>query len=138
MIRYRWPRVLSPMVCLLAMGCTSLREIPRSEFAAKPERKDVRMVTRDGLTYEFDYISVSGDSLVGYRRRDVSGPADEYGSLVLPLADVTKLSARGVDWYRTGLIGGGVLAALVARGLAENRDSGDSGGGGGGGRPTTP
>jgi hypothetical protein len=122
-----WPRWAVSALWLSSAGCTALREIPRGEYASRPQIRHVRMVTREGLTYEFDYIQVGGDSLVGYRRRDVQGPADEYASMSLPLEEVTKLSARSVDWTRTGLVGGGVIAALVARGLSN---------GGSGGKPS--
>ena len=103
---------------LLANGCTSLREIPRGEYAAQPERRDVRIHTRDGLVYEFDYARVQGDSLIGFRRREVEGSFDEFGTARVALDDVDQLSSRGVDWYRTGLVGGGVLLAVIVGGLS--------------------
>ena len=116
---------------LLGTGCTALREIPPSQYAVAPERRHVRLVTRTGLSYEFDYVKVAGDSLLGYRRRDVGGPAEDYATLAVPLEDVARLSERGVDWYRTGLIGGGVLAAVVAAGLSARSDNGSENSGGG-------
>lgn len=119
----------------LLSGCTTLREIPRSDYAAEPERKNVRIWTSEGLEYEFDYVKVRGDSVVGYKRRDVEGSFDEYATLAVALPDVARMSARGVDWYRTGLVGGGLLAAVVAAGLATNNDpepSSNPGPGGGG------
>jgi hypothetical protein len=132
---HRWPLLGVGLSWLLAAGCTTLREIPRSQYASQPERRHVRLVTREGLVYEFDYIQVSGDSLIGYRRRDVEGPAEEFALVGLPLEEVQRLSARSVDWYRTGLIGGGVIAAFVAKGLTESSDKPEGGGGGGGGGP---
>ena len=90
-----------------ASGCTTLQEIPRTEYTALNERRSVRVFTRDSLSYEFDYATISGDSLVGFRRNDVedAGPVPEYTSLAMPLDNIEKLSARKVDWYRTGLIG---------------------------------
>ena len=118
-------------------GCTSLREIPRGQYADLAERRNVRLVTQDSLTYEFDYVNVRNDSLIGYRRQDVEGPIDQYATVQMPLIEVAKLSVRGLDWYRTGLIGGGVVLAIVARGLTKNDEPiqpGDTGGGPGGGR----
>ena len=45
------------------------------------------------------------------------------------------MSAHGIDWYRTGLIGGLGLAALLAAGLSasHNSNTGDNNSGGGGG-----
>ncbi len=127
------------MLCtwLAASGCTTLREIPRSEYAARPERKAVRVWTHEGLEYEFDYATVSHDTLVGYRQREVEGPVDQVAVLRFALADIDRLSARSVDWYRTGLVGGGVLAAVIAAGLTatnRNDDNGDDSAGGGGPR----
>jgi hypothetical protein len=132
-------RVALCALALLAAGCTSLREIPRSEYAASPERKNVRIVTRDGLKFEFDFVTVDSDSLVGYRHRDVEGLADEYATVRIPLDDISALSARHLDWYRTGLIGGGVIAAIVAHGLtgSDNQPT-DAGNGGGGGGTRVP
>jgi hypothetical protein len=125
------------VLALIATGCTSLREIPHSEYASQTERKHVRITTRDGLQYEFDYAQVQGDTLVGYRDRDVPGSSvEDMASLPVALEDITAMRVRGLDWYRTGLIGGGLLAALVAAGLtggnSDNAIGGSSSGGGGG------
>ncbi len=137
MFRRRGIRGIALSALILATGCTSLREVPRSEYAAAAERKHVRVVTREGLVYEFDYVAVSGDTLIGYRRQDNETAFEEFATMRVSLDEVTKLSARRLDWYRTGLIGGGVLAALVARGLASDatEELGPvEGGGGPGGR----
>jgi len=135
----RGPALAVAAVWMLGAGCTTLREIPPSAYAARPERKDVRLLTRDGLDYEFDYVRIARDSLTGFRRRDVEGPVDDEARLSVPLSDVQKLSARSVDWKRTGLIGGGVIAVVAAAGLkaASKNSSGsdDSGGGKIGGVP---
>ena len=105
-----------------ASGCTTLQEIPRTEYTALNERRSVRVFTRDSLSYEFDYATISGDSLVGFRRNDVedAGPVPEYTSLAMPLDTNETLSARKVDWYRTGLIGGLGVLAVAGAGLAKN------------------
>jgi hypothetical protein len=132
------PRWAVCVLLLLGAGCTSLREIPRSEYASQPERRHVRVSTRDSLNYEFDYINVEGDSLIGYRRLDIPGPVEEYGTVRMPLDDVAKLSARSLDWYRTGLIGGGVVAALVAKGLSKSDNNPPTPENSGGGGPRLP
>lgn len=135
-----WRRGVAPLALAawVAGGCTSLREIPRGDYAARPERHDVRVEMQDGRVFELDLMKVDADTLVGYRRRDVEGPFDEFGTVRLPLSEVSRLSVRGVDWYRTGLIGGGVLAAVVAAGLSGSKSSSPapppSGAGGPGGR----
>lgn len=136
MAKWNGPRRLMGVVCLLSAGCTSLREIPRSQYAARAERRNVRLETREHLLYDFDYIQVAGDSLVGFRRRDSEGPIEDFGRLAIPLDEVAKLSARGVDWYRTGVIGGGVIAVVVAAGLS-NSNNGSQGGTSGGGKGGT-
>ncbi len=129
----RFDRTVALLLCIpLAAGsCMTLRELPRSEYAARPERQRVRIQTGAGLKYEFDYVQVAGDSLTGYRHQDVEGPIDEVKVARFALDDIKVLSVRGIDWYRSGLIGGGVLAAIVAAGLtrAHNSNTGDTSGG---------
>jgi hypothetical protein len=123
---------------LAAGGCTTLREIPRAEYGQLPERKGVRVETREGLVYDFDYVTMGGDSLTGFRHRtDVEGPVDQTVSFRIALDEIQVVTARRLDWYRTGLVGGGVLAGVLVAGLAgtanKGSDSGGSGGGKGGG-----
>jgi hypothetical protein len=94
-------------------GCTALREIPREEYTERVPRRAIKVVTREGLSYDLDAAQVRADTLVGYRRRDIEGPVDEFDTLQLPLDDVATISARRIDWYRTGLAGGLSMAALV-------------------------
>lgn len=125
-----------PLVCTLtlaASGCTSLREIPRADYTRVPDRRDVRVVTRDGLEYEFDFAHLAGDSLIGYRSRDTEGRFEEFGVLRLPLEEVTRLSARQFDWLHTALIGsalvlGGVTAGFAVKGRDKSGNT-ESGGG---------
>jgi hypothetical protein len=120
---HRFFRVVAALLCLGASGCTALREIPRSEYASRPERRNVAVDTQDGLHYEFDFVRLSGDSLVGYRRRDSQTAFEEFDALPIPLESVTKFSSRRVDWYRTGMIGGAAIAAIVTAALARRGSS---------------
>jgi hypothetical protein len=137
--RFRWLRAALAAAWLVGPGCTSLREIPRSQYAVQENRRDVHVTTRAGLAYEFDYIHVDGDTLTGFKRREVEGPIDEYASLHIALDDVARLEARGVDWKRTTLVGGGIALVVAAAGLAvANKNSGGSGDSGSGGKPPIP
>lgn len=113
----------------LASGCTTLRELPRTDYASAPQRKGVRVETREGLAYDFDYATYDGDSLTGYRQKsDVDGPVSEVAVVRIALDDVTRMRTRQVDWYRTGLIGGGIIAGVAAVGLVKAaQDNGNSG-----------
>jgi len=114
---------------LVAGGCTTLREIPRSDFAHLPSRKGVRVETSEGLVYDFDYVTVSGDSLTGFRHRnDLEGPVDQTVDFRIALDDIHRVTARQLDWARTGLIGGSVLAGVLAVGLANNTPKTSTGG----------
>jgi hypothetical protein len=58
-------------------------------------------------------------------------------ALRLALDDVEHLTTRKVDWYRTGLIGGTVLATVLVAGLnggAKPAEPSPTSSGGGGGR----
>jgi len=99
--------------CLATIGCATLRELPRAEYAAKAERKGVVVDTREGLRYRFDFASFGPDSLIGHHLRDTEGPLEEYALVALPFEDVERLRVRRTDWLRSGLIAGGVLAAVV-------------------------
>lgn len=123
---------------LASAGCTTLRELPRADYASRPERKGVRVETREGLVYEFDHATFDPDSLTGYRARtEVEGPFEELAVVRIALDDIVRMRTRTVDWYRTGLVGGSVLAGVIAVGLAQAKkgEGGTPDGGLCGGRP---
>lgn len=124
-------RVAMATLWLVTPGCTSLREIPRGRLGERPEHRQVRLVTVEGLQYELDFARVRNDSLIGFRRRDVEGAVEEYDTVAFPLERVARLSARRIDWYRTGLVGGIALAAVIAAGLSARGDDGAGSGDGG-------
>ncbi len=131
-VRRAWA-VLMLLSLGIGEGCTSLREIPPGDYAARVPQKPVRVVTVDSLTYELDSASIAGDTLVGYRRKDVEGPVDEYFTVRVPLDQVRSISSRRIDWYRTGLVAGVTVGAVVAAGLSRHKSST----GGGSGTPCT-
>lgn len=113
---------------LLAGGCTTMREVPRGELAARPERKGVRVLTRDSLLYTFDYATFDADSLTGYRDRpDVESVVAHVSVHKIALDDVQRLTTRKLDWYRSGLVGGSIVVAAIAAGLAARSDDKGSG-----------
>ena len=135
MVRSRAVAGATLALWMFAGGCTTLREVPRGEYSQLPERKGARVETRDGLVYEFDYVEAGTDSLTGYRHRtDVEGPVDQTAVFRIAYDDVQTLSTRRFDWYRTGLIGGTVLAGVLVAGLGGSKDSAPADGGSGGGK----
>ena len=129
----RWAAV----ILLGAAGCTSLRQIPPSDFDSEPERKNVRLQTKDGLVYEFDFVRVAADTLTGFRSRNNEGLFEDYAAVRVPLTDVSQLETRSVDWYRSGLMGAGLIAAVIVVG-AKAAGKSDEGNSGGGGKPPIP
>jgi hypothetical protein len=124
----RWPA----LVCLLACGCSVNREIPRGEYAAKPEREHVVVKTRAGGQYQFDRVQVRADSLYGQKQLDVEGSFDTYQTTALALDDITALTVRKLDWFKVGLVAGVAAAVVLAAVLTQpNNDSSDTGSGGG-------
>lgn len=133
---HRGLRVAACLLWVTNQGCTALREVPRAQFAAQPQREHVRVVTRDGLLYEFDYARFGADSVTGFKRREDESRVEEYASLGFSLGDVAHLATRQVDWTRTGLVGGVVLiGVLIGAYKATTQNGGGGGGGGGGPRP---
>ena len=99
-------------------GCTALRELPRGEYAAQVERKNVRIETAEGLRYEFDYARFGEDTLTGFKRREIEASRfEEFDAVALPLERVSKLSVRRIDWMRTGVIGGAALGVVLVQAL---------------------
>lgn len=126
---------------VLANGCTTMREVPRTELAVQAHRKGVRVETRDSLVYTFDWATFDADSLTGYRERaELEGTLEEVSVHKIALDDVQRLTARRVDWYRTGLLSGSIVVAAVAAGLTVTALKGDAGSSSGGGcrNCTTP
>ena len=93
MIRARAARLGVLCAWLASTGCMTLREIPRNEFTQHAERKGVRVETRDGLVYGFDWASFTGDTLVGYRNRpEAEGAVDQVTVVRVPFDEVQRLT----------------------------------------------
>ena len=108
--------------CVGASGCATMRELPRAQYAARAERKGVVVDTREGLHYRFDLARFGPDSLIGHRLRDTEGAFEEYHTVAIPLESIERLSVRRTNWFRTGLVGGGVIAAAIVS-VATRRQS---------------
>jgi hypothetical protein len=106
-------RGLVALSLLASTGCTTIREIPRDDYDAAPERHHVVVVTRDGTRQEFDYARVAGDTLTGFAERDNESGITEYRSVAIPLDDIEHLSAKRLDWYRSALVAGASLGAVI-------------------------
>ena len=138
----RTGRGLVALVMLAANGCTALRELPRSEYAAQDERRDVVMETVDGERVEFESIKVQGDTLTGWREKqdaELPPPAKDADGNLLPepaaplpeerqvmLDRVAKLSVKQVSWKKTSLVFAPVVAGLIVYALtrAANEEPG--------------
>lgn len=102
-------------------GCTALRELPRDQYAVRPERAHVVVHTREGARQDFDLARFSADSLTGYLRSRGDDPAQAYDAFPpLALDGVSRIATRQVDWYRTGLVTGVILGAIVAAALSRS------------------
>ena len=127
----RTPQRWAALACLLACGCSVARQIPRGEYAVRPQRENVKVETRSGARYQFDRVRVRADSLYGEERLEIEGAFDEYRTTALALDEVVALSVRQVDWYRVGLVAGVAAAVVLAAVLSQQKNaSTDSGGGG--------
>ena len=87
-----------------------------------PERKHVRVETTRGPGLRVRLRAVverHAGGLSPARRRRTRSTSSRRRAF--RWRTITTLSARGLDWYRTGLIGGGVLAAVLVAGLTGPR-----------------
>ena len=112
-------------------GCSAVREIPRAQLSDQPDQRDVVVDMRNGLHYEFDSARFGADSLWGYKRSEDEGDLAEVSTTPLALDDVSRVTVRRLDWYRTGLTMAGVLAGGIAVAVAQRKSlpsgSGDGG-----------
>jgi hypothetical protein len=114
-------RVLAALGWLGTAGCTTLRELPPASYATAAERKHVEVDTRDGQHHEFEFARFGSDTLVGFVPDSSEGRFEEFTEVTIPFEAVAKLSVRRVEWYRTGLIGGATLTAVVLAALGRHK-----------------
>ena len=136
--------VVSSLV--LATGCSSLAQVPRSDFAAVPERKGVLVRTLDGEQFSFDRAAISADTLTGtgYQQRtivlaDGQPSVEEVATEVrIPLERIASLQQKRRDWGRTakwGLGAAGAAAFVIAVGTNSGEEPPANPGGGRGPGP---
>jgi hypothetical protein len=114
-------RVFAALACLFATGCATLHDLPRAEYAAKPERKGGGGGYPRRAPLMFDLASFSADTLVGQHLKDTEGSFEEYNTVAIPLERVVERHAvRRTNWLRTGVIAGAVAVAAIV-GVAANR-----------------
>ncbi len=140
----RTGRMLMVGAMLLANGCTALKELPRTEYAAQAERRDVVIESDSGEKLEFESIKVQGDTLTGWSEKkaddkprnddppvrseegtqptEPTQPSLSFEERQIMLDRVAKMSVKQVSWKRTGLIGGVLVAGAVAYLLSRSGD----------------
>ena len=133
-----WLRCGVVLCWLSGSGCSSLREIPPAHFADHEKRHDVRVEMTDGRVFEFDEVKVSGDTLTGFKRQDTESPIDDYATVHLPIGDVSRMDARGVDWNHTALLSALIVGVVVAVGLTVSANNSTPPESSGGGKPLLP
>ena len=139
----RLPAILVVSSLVVATGCSSMAQVPRSEFAAESERKAVLIRTLDGQEYAFDKAVISADTLtgVGYQQRTVidkdgEPTIEEIATQVqIPLERISSLQQKKRDWGRTAKwgLGAGAAAAFVIA-VGSSTGDGDDGAGPGPGK----
>jgi hypothetical protein len=116
-------RAVAALACLFALGCSSMHELPRAEYAVKPERKGVVVDTREGLHYKFDLARFSPDTLIGQHLKDTEGSFEEYNVVAIPLDAVERMQVRQTNWLRTGVIAGAAAVAAIAGVASKQKNS---------------
>jgi hypothetical protein len=131
----------------LAAGCSSYRELPRSQWSESPRYDDVRVATVDGFEYRFDSAVVTPDTLLGFfsvsQERADAGRVwyeDVQRRHPIPRNRIVRVELVRKDPMKTALYGAGFAAAgflLVTFVNEEIRgpSTGGTGGGKGTGKP---
>lgn len=115
--------IYATLICFIAcvQGCTSRYTIPTEELEQKPVHRNVTVETIDGDVYDFRYVTVYDDSIIGY-----SLVYDDMGRHVvdsflvnIQLGDVEsvrvlKYDAAKMSWYTLLVVGVVALVGVVA------------------------
>jgi hypothetical protein len=138
------PVALFVAFLILLAGCSSIRDVPRSEIQTDSTFDNVRVATLDGFEYRFVRADVLPDTLVGYysvtlertNERKEIWFEDVLRRHKIPLNRVAKIELVRKDPVKTAFYGMSMLAAgyvLVTFVEGEAGDPGSSGPGGKGG-----
>ena len=101
---------------LLLVGCSTVRQLEYREILGA-ETGRATVLTRSGVTYEFESVTARNDSLIG--SYSIVGVPH---SLALPLAQVDRVEVKQTDSGNAVLLGiaGAAVIAFVASSLADS------------------
>lgn len=112
------PILLAAAIVVLS-GCSSYREIPRSDLVSGSSQENVRVATVEGFEYRFDRVEVVADSLFGFYPVTVErvGPGkqvwyeDSLRRQGIALAQVARIELIRRDPLKTAIWGASIGAA---------------------------
>jgi hypothetical protein len=136
------------MIALAVLGCSSFRDVPRSELSTDSSFGKTRVATVDGFEYRFVRTEVVPDTLVGYYTVTVerSNQKGEYWyedvlrRHRIPLNRVARVELVRKDPLKTAFYGAGMAAAgfFLVTLVEEKRGEASKGSGGGKGSIDIP
>jgi hypothetical protein len=112
-------QILLAAALVISSGCSTYREIPRSDLAPDASLDDIRVATLEGFEYRFDRAEVAADTLFGFYQVTVErvGPGRQvwYEDVLrrqgIPLAQVARVELVRKDPVRTAIWGASIGAA---------------------------
>jgi hypothetical protein len=111
--------ILLAAALVISSGCSTYREIPRSDLAPDTTFEKLRVATVDGFEYRFDRAEVAADTLFGFYpvtvERVGSGRQVWYEDVLrrqgIPLAQLVRVELVRRDPVRTAIWGASIGAA---------------------------
>lgn len=133
--------ILLAVFPVLLLGCSSIKDVPRSDLQPNTTFEDVQVATLDGFEYRFLRAEVVPDTLIGYytvtlersnTRKEV-WYEDVPRRHSIPLNRVARIELVRKDPVKTALYGVSMAAAgfLLVTLVEEERGEPSSGTGGG-------
>ena len=93
----RWISMLL-VISIFTASCTSMKPVKLDQVQTGLKQGDVvKVVTKDGRTFELEIVSVTPEAIVGKDQR-------------IEFADIMRVEKRGIDAGKTAALGAGVLA----------------------------